>query len=274
MLQTFNKKWRGGDGAPDGFKRGRRRSSAFLGLQSTFEKTPPNHFSKTKNTTDPKLTPDEQEAFELLMNIASQFELKNDPNKKSIASFSPLAEAHSKILGGENGNIHAGHSTTTIQCDYKELRQYIAKRDDGRYLEKDPVVTINDHHTVNYFAKKFPSPVSVRDWFISVITKEDTVNETIHVFSVPCKVRERAIHPNRVRAEAWQMCVLKSIGPNKTRMDYFAKLNMKVSERRERERTARAIYYRHQLYSILLGAGLFAQICGQYGTPKALELSY
>jgi len=58
--------------------------------------------------------------------------------------------------------------TTNVPCGLLELHNFIQAEDNSsRYIEKIEEA-YNDHHSIRYYAKSFPKPVSDREWMAHV----------------------------------------------------------------------------------------------------------
>jgi len=174
----------------------------------------------------PLYTVEENEAVDQLLKIGSSIE--SSKNTKKMATPSPLAQAKKYIAKGKFTTTAS--YTTNVRCGHIELIKFIHAelgwRNKKKYKEKT-VTTYNDHHSIQYLARAFPTPVSDREWHISIITKI-LDDETTVVVTVPCFIEEKEkdwpLRPDRVRAELWTMYKLTKISNTMTRVDFYAEI--------------------------------------------------
>jgi len=168
----------------------------------------------------------ENEAISQLNKIAVAIDASN--NTKQLTTASPLARGKTCIAKGQRAT--AASYTTNVRCGHIELVKFIHAelgwRNKKKYKEKT-VTTYNDHHSIQYHARAFPTPVSDREWHISIITKKMD-DETTVVVTVPCfieeKEKERPLRHDRVRAELWTMYKLTKISNTMTRVDFYVEI--------------------------------------------------
>ena len=163
-----------------------------------------------------------------LLQIASAFEASDRTEKLTTAS--PLAQGKKLIAKGLQTTT--GYYTTIVPCGLHQIHTFIdtdLKTEDksSHYLERTQE-DYNDHHSISYLAKSFPRPVSDREWHHSIITKVEA--EKVIMVSVPCFIQEkekgRPLRPDRVRAEIRSMTLLTQISASKTRVDFYAELEL------------------------------------------------
>ena len=113
----------------------------------------------------PLYTVEENEAVDQLLKIGSSIE--SSKNTKKMATPSPLAQAKKYIAKGKFTTTAS--YTTNVRCGHIELIKFIHAelgwRNKKKYKEKT-VTTYNDHHSIQYLARAFPTPVSDREWHI------------------------------------------------------------------------------------------------------------
>ena len=122
-------------------------------------------------------------------------------NTKKLTTASALAQGKQHVAKGQHTTTAS--YTTNVPCGLLELHNFIKAEDNSsRYIEEIEEA-YNDHHSINYYAKSFPKPVSDREWYTSVITKVEA--DKILFVSVPCfieeKKKEKPLRHDRVRAE-------------------------------------------------------------------------
>jgi len=163
-----------------------------------------------------------------LLQIASAFEASDRTEKLTTAS--PLAQGKKLIAKGLQTTTV--YYTTIVPCGLHQIHTFIdtdLKTEDksSHYLERTQE-DYNDHHSISYLAKSFPRPVSDREWHHSIITKVEA--EKVIMVSVPCFIQEkekgRPLRPDRVRAEIRSMTLLTQISASKTRVDFYAELEL------------------------------------------------
>jgi len=141
----------------------------------------------------------ENSAVDQLLKIASSIDAST--NSKKMTTASPLAQGKKYVAKGQHTTTAS--YTTNVPCGLLELHNFIqAENNSSNFIEKIEEA-YNDHHSINYYAKSFPKPVSDREWYTSVITKVEA--DKILFVSVPCfieeKKKEKPLRHDRVRAE-------------------------------------------------------------------------
>ena len=106
----------------------------------------------------------EQNAVDQLLKMAAAIDTST--NSKKMKTASTLAQGKKYVANGQQSTT--GYYATNVPCGLQELQAYIEEDDTSSNYNEKVEEAYNDHHSIRYYAKSFPKPVSDREWMAHV----------------------------------------------------------------------------------------------------------